>query len=348
MQLRSLVQTSAVAAVLMSAATSARSDDKVRTKEGAEVTGTIDKISANGIVMASGKTIPAPNIDYVRFNRELPQMSGARGLMKKGDYAQARIQLNAIAEPTRLAMIEEIAFRKALCLVHMAMPLDADAKMTAAREMLNFTKNHSNSFHFYEANKSLGDVLVAAGKSSAAITYYKILANSRWPAYQMQGKLAMADLLYLGNKFADAKTVYQSIMDIKAADSVAQAFRMQGRLGYAACLAAMSEPKKALEITQEVIKNADPAAEQLHARAYNTLGKCYLKSGSEGAAKQALRAFLIVDIVYGAYADEHAESLYYLQGIWTKAGDRGNGNEARTRLLQQYPASTWAKRAGSS
>jgi hypothetical protein len=112
----------------------------------------------------------------------------------------------------------------------------------------------------------------------------------------------------------------------------------------------MSEPKNALEITQKVILEADPDAEQLHARAYNTLGKCYWRPDSKDPIKpdeikQALQAFLIVDIVYSAYPDEHAESLYYLQGLWTKAGDRGNGNNARARLLEQYPSSTWAKRS---
>jgi len=331
----------------MAVTTSAMCDDKVHTMDGKELAGTIEQITANGIVMSTGngkETIPAPNVDYVRFDRELPQMSGARGLMKKGDYAQAFKQLNVLTQPTRLAEIEEVAFRKAVCLVNMAMPRDASAKLTAAKGMLEFTNTHPNSFHFFEANKLLGDVLVAAGKNSAAITYYDKLAQSRWPAYQMQGKLAKADLLYLAKKFAEAKKEYESIMTMEATDKVAQGFRLQGRLGYAACLAGMNEPAKALTITQEVIKNADPAAEQMHARAYNTLGKCYLKSDGDDATKQALRAFLIVDIVYGSYPDEHAEALYYLQGLWTKSGDRSNGNESRARLQQQYPTSIWTKR----
>jgi hypothetical protein len=110
----------------------------------------------------------------------------------------------------------------------------------------------------------------------------------------------------------------------------------------------MKEAAKALEITQDVIKKADPAAEQMHARAYNTLGKCYLNSGREDALKQALRAFLIVDIVYNAYPEEHAEALYYLQGLWNKMGDRNNANESRARLQNQYSASTWATRAAKT
>ena len=350
MQRRSLLFAIAAMTMLISVPRMTTADDKVHTKDGKERAGKIEQITASGIVMTTGvvkETIPAPLVDYVRFDRELPQMSGARGLMKKGDYAAARAQLNALPEQSRIAVIEEITFRKAACLMHMAMPRDADAKMTAARELLEFTQKHANSFHFYEANKMLGDVLVAAGRSSKAIPFYDKLASSRWPAYQMQGKLAKADLLYLANKFEEAKPEYESIMGMTAADPVSQSFKMQGRLGYAACLAAMKEPAKALKMTQDVIKNADPAAEQMHARAYNTLGKCHLNSGSDDSTKQSLRAFLIVDIVYGAYPDEHAEALYYLQGLWTKAGDRSNGNEARARLLRQYPASTWARKLGS-
>lgn len=343
------LQTSLVALVglLTATATPARCEDKVYSKGGKELSGTIDQITSNGIVMVGGAKEVASNIDYVRFDREPTQLSSARGLMKKGDFAQARAQLNTIAEPTRLALIEEIAFRKAYCLIQMAMPRDNKAKGVAYKEMNEFITKHDNSFHFYEGVQLVGDVLVAASQAKMALPYYDKLAKSRLPAYRMVGALKKADLLYDGGDFAAAKAAYEAIMGMPATDAVSRSYVMQGKLGYAACLAGMKEAKKALEITEEIIKTADPAAEQMHARAYNTLGKCYMNSGRDDAIKQALRAFLIVDIVYSSFPNEHAESLYYLQGLWNKLEDRANANAARAQLQQRYPGSSWERRLSS-
>ncbi|MCG8587532.1 MAG: hypothetical protein MI757_22730, partial [Pirellulales bacterium] len=257
---------------IVAASTAVLADDKVYTKDGREFAGTIDQITSSGIVMVGGNKVVASNIDYVRFDREPSQLSAARGLMKKGDYAQARAQLNAITEPSRLALVEEIAFRKAKCLVQMAMPRDNKAKGVAFREMKDFLSKHGNSFHAFEGMLLIGDVLVAANQAKMALPYYDQLAKSRLPAYRMAGMLKKADLLYSANDFAGAKTAYEAIMNMPATDAVSRSYALQGKLGYAACLAGMGEATKALELTQGVIKNADPAAEQMHARAYNTLG----------------------------------------------------------------------------
>jgi tetratricopeptide (TPR) repeat protein len=319
-------------------------DDKVYKKGGKEVSGSIDQITSSGIAMVSGAKVLSSNVEYVRYDREPPQLSSVRGLTKKGDYAEALAEINGLEAPSRLALIEDIAYRKAYCLFQLSMPRDLNAKKIAITALTNFIGKHPSSFYFYDANRAIGDIFVVAGYPAKALPYYKTLANSRIQAYQLAGKLAMADVLYGENDFAKAKAAYESIMNIAPVDAVSRTYALQGKLGYAACLAGMKESAKALAITEDVIKKADPAAEELHARAYNTLGKCYLVSDRKDAKKQALRAFLIVDIVYSAYPEQHAEALYRLQDLWAEIGERGNANESRARLEQQYPGSTWARR----
>jgi hypothetical protein len=91
---------------------------------------------------------------------------------------------------------------------------------------------------------------------------------------------------------------------------------------------------------EKIIQDADPQQRELHARAYDALGACYEKAGK---TKDALFAFLHVDVLYGTVPDAHAEALYHLIPLWKAIGQDDRSREAREMLQQKYADSHWAK-----
>ena len=70
------------------------------------------------------------------------------------------------------------------------------------------------------------------------------------------------------------------------------------------------------------------------------MGKCYEKANQK---KDALLAFLRVDIVYASVPDAHAESLAHLAPLWQAVGQEERGREARQTLKDKYGGSKWAR-----
>ena len=93
-------------------------------------------------------------------------------------------------------------------------------------------------------------------------------------------------------------------------------------------------------MVEQVIKDADPEQKELHARAYNALGSCYQRAGQ---AKDALLAYLHVDVLYSSVPDAHAEALANLATLWRSIGQESRAREARQVLEQRYANSKWAK-----
>ena len=98
--------------------------------------------------------------------------------------------------------------------------------------------------------------------------------------------------------------------------------------------------EQGVQLIEEVIRDADPQDNQLHALAYNALGRSYQQAGK---SKEALLAFLHVDLLYSTVADAHAEALSYLAPLWDAIGQEGRAREARQKLKENYANSRWAK-----
>jgi hypothetical protein len=83
-----------------------------------------------------------------------------------------------------------------------------------------------------------------------------------------------------------------------------------------------------------VIGRVGPEEAELHAKAYNALGYCQAKAGE---TKEALFAYLHVDILYNAIPDEHAKALASLVSLWAAVGKPDRAREAEALLEERYP-----------
>jgi hypothetical protein len=89
------------------------------------------------------------------------------------------------------------------------------------------------------------------------------------------------------------------------------------------------------------IDKADPENVPLMARAYNVLGAAQRQLGH---TKEALLAFLHVDVLYAGEHDAHAEALSNLADLWEQDHQVERADRARKTLMERYPESQFIKR----
>jgi tetratricopeptide (TPR) repeat protein len=115
----------------------------------------------------------------------------------------------------------------------------------------------------------------------------------------------------------------------KLAENQPQALR--ARLAQAECLLATGDLPGAKGRLEKVVNLT--ADRDLKAAAYNTLGVCHLQGNQ---LKDALWAFLWVEVEYNQNKEEHARALYYLVQVFSRL-DRPTRAEACLQALLGDP-----------
>jgi hypothetical protein len=133
---------------------------------------------------------------------------------------------------------------------------------------------------------------------------------------------------------------FDSVLAMNDESDNGKAQKLSATLGKAISLAASSHIDDATKLIEDVIQNADPEQKELQARAYNALGICYEKASKP---KDALLAFLHVDVLYSTVPEAHAEALSHLIPLWIAVGQEARSREARQTLQEKYGNSKWAK-----
>ena len=145
----------------------------------------------------------------------------------------------------------------------------------------------------------------------------------------LSGRAFMAE-----ERFSDALDHYDRALAIAATTQAAEAQKTAAKLEKAVCLAETGDVDEGVRMAREVIGGAGPEEAELHAKAYNALGRCQTKAGE---TKEALFAYLHVDVLYNAIPDEHAEALANLTTLWPAVGEPDRGREAKALLEERYP-----------
>ena len=113
------------------------------------------------------------------------------------------------------------------------------------------------------------------------------------------------------------------------------------KAGKASCLAGTGSPAEGITIAEKLITENSPENNaELFGRTYNALGACYLKAGKP---KDALMAYLHVDVLFYSDSEVHAEALYNLSKLWLSLKKQDRADNARNLLTDRYAGSVWAK-----
>jgi tetratricopeptide (TPR) repeat protein len=329
----------------------AQAFDSVRKLGGKEsVTGKISEITKTTVTVTQGgaglkKPVPVNEIQAVIFAGEPADLSRARAKVLEGDFEGAKGDLAKVnaAEVNRAEAGVDVAYYKAYCDARLALA-GAEDLAKARDALLSFAKANSNSFHYYEAAETLGDLSVAMKDYSKAPNYYNALVKAEWTDYQMRGSVLLGRAAQAEDKHQEAIAKFDAVLGMASDTPEGEKQMLAATLGKAISLAASDQVDEALKMIAVVIEKAKPEEIDLNARANNAMGACYVKANKP---KEALRSYLKVHLLYHGSPEAHAEALANLTKLWGQIGKEERKQEALQILRERYPQSVWASRAGT-
>lgn len=326
-------------AIWLGLAAAAWAFDSVKTTSGT-ITGRVLKMSALEVTAEQGtvsKTVPVNEIESISYDDEPALLKSARLAVAAGNYEEALASLEKIDAATagRAEIAQDIEFYKALAAARMALAGNGDVKQ-AGRQMAGFVQKGSGNWHYLEACDIVGDLLVADGNYSAAEAFYGYLAKAPWPEYKMRAAVSIGRAQLAGGKANDALGSFESALSMQAPGAAGESYRLAATLGKARCLADSGKSDEAVKLVQGVIDRADPEDSDLQANAYNALGIAHRKAGR---TKDALLAFLHVDVLYFSSPRQHIEALQNLNELWMEVQKPERAADVARTLRDRYKLS---------
>ncbi len=318
--------------------------DRIRMTGGSEA-GEITSTTPLEITLDKGSTgsakVPVNQVRSVLFDKEPPELTQARLNANNGGYATAIERLEQIdrASLKRDLVREDVDFYLAYCAAQQA--LGGKGEVTDAGRKLNeFVRRNPQSFHYLEAVETMGDLLMASDKFAAAQRQYAELAKAPWPDYKLRASVLLGRTLAAQGKHEMAIREFDKVLAAKEDNTAAKEQKLSATLGKAVSLAESKQLDQAVGLIEQMILDTDPEQKELQARAYNALGDSYQRAGR---TKDALLAYLHVDVLYSTVPDAHAEALSHLAPLWDAVGQSSRARQARQTLNEQYRGSRWAK-----
>jgi tetratricopeptide (TPR) repeat protein len=266
-----------------------------------------------------------------------------RAFAVAGKYDAALGDLKSVdAEKINRKLVKaDLQFYLALCQGRLALESGA-GKEQAVESMLAFVRSAANSNHFFQAADLLGDLAASQGDFENAVKYYgAISSKAPWPAYRLRALVAEADAMVQQQRFADAQKKYESIGAEKADSPEAKRLKLLAEVGRGRCVAETVSADDGINLLEKLILENDAADTELFGRAYNALGDCLQISEKP---KEALMAYLHVDVLFYGNPDTHAEALYHLSKLWQVAKNQDRAAAAENLLKQRYAGRLWAEK----
>jgi hypothetical protein len=325
--------------------------DTVYLKDGSQKRGTIAAQNKSEVLLTSGsgsikkeEKVPAADIDRVSFEVEPAGLNLIRGTESQGalDKALAGYQ-DAL---TKVAADQELIRTSLEFLIARVTAKQAQAdpaKLDEAIQKLEaFRTANPDHFRTYPALSWLGETYLAKGDYAKAQGVFQELAQSPSPDFQMAAKIAQGRLLLKQGQLPQAAAQFKAVADAPAKTPAEKARRYEAMLGLASALQRQNQAEQAAALLDQVIKEAPAQDTKTMAEAYLRKGDALLAAGKK---KDALLAFLHVDVLFPGEPSLHAEALYHLSSLWTEVGEPGRAAEARAQLEDVYGNSEWAKKS---
>ncbi|MGI9443392.1 MAG: tetratricopeptide repeat protein [Rubripirellula sp.] len=333
-------------AFLADASCAVAEEDQVYVNRGGSVRGKVGAVSPVQVTVAVGtqkQNVSTNDIRVINFGDEPPALRQGRARAVAGKYDLALEDLKKVdaSSITRPILKLDLQFYLALCQGRQALKTGA-GKNEATAAMLAFVRTAASSNHFFQAADLLGDLAVSQGDFENAVKYYGgISSKAPWSEYRMRAQLAEADARVKQGRFADAQKRYESILTQKADTPEVKRLKLLAEVGRGKCLAETASVDEGITALEKLIAENDTADTELFGRAYNALGDCLQRSNKP---KDALMAYLHVDILFYGDSETHAEALYHLSKLWQVAKNQDRAAVAGNLLKQRYAGSVWAEK----
>ncbi len=286
--------------------------------------------------------IPANDIASVSWNGEPATLRLARGDEDGGrltraldTYTKAAGTLNSPGPGLKADV--EFAIARTTAKIALA---DATKLDEAISKLEAFRSKNADNYNHFEGQRLLGQLYMAKKDPNKARVAFETLGKAPWKDYQMASKNFTARMLLVESKSDEAAAAFDSVIGMKADNPAEESQRQEAMLGKARILTSQNKLGDAVNLLNDVINKASPEDARVQAEAYVRQGDCLQAQGKD---KDAILAYLHVDVLFASEKSLHAESLFHLTRLWSKLGQAGRAAETREKLENEYPNSEWAR-----
>ena len=346
-RLRNHLRQFLVGMLLASCVSAALADEVGRHSTRSPTRGEITRMSTTEVVVKprSGPaiSIPVADVARLRFDDEPPNLNLARNSEENGSlqraldgFLKARDEYNGGNERLKT----EVEFLIARTTAGIAMS-DSSRLAKAAELLQAFRAANANNVRYFEATSLLGEVRLQQNDPDGAREQFGQLADVPVKSYRMAAAIAEARALLVDNRLEQALAKFDSVASLSVERSVEESRQLEALLGKATCLHRMQQFGEAIEVLQTALDRTSKADARIQAEAYLRQGDCYRQ---QNRTKEALFAYLHVDLLFDAQKSHHAEALFHLSRLWNDSGHADRAAETRSRLSSRYPDSEWARR----
>ncbi len=317
-----------------------RSDRVTFRGEFTEMTTSVVKIK-----QPNGQTeeIPVSDIFNVRFDMEPPILAQGQSNERSGSLDAAlekykQVQAEYDGDDKRLTADLKFLIARTVVKSALADPLKQGEAKTAIQA---FRKENKTNFRFLEATLLEAQLLSADAASAAtAQELLKEVQAAPVKGFQLQAGVQLGRVLLAANDNAGALAAFEQVIQQSAGDAGSTSAQFDGLLGKALCQQKQGQADEAIATLDAVISKASESESQTLAQAWLLKGDCFR---SKNLPKDALLAYLHVDVLYASEPAAHAEALFRLAALWAPSGHQDRSDDAQARLTEKYPNSSWAK-----
>lgn len=316
--------------------------DTVRLQDGRSQRGSIVQMTATAVTLDRNGTpleIPVNQIQFIQYETDPPPFVAARTAFLTGRYEDTiKLLDNVDVQTLSPYSVADVVFLRAMTPYRLAISTEESSDLAnftklatlaeTGKRLNDFLRTYPTDWHFYEVLEAVADVLVLTG-NGAARGYYEKLGEAPWPETKAKSQIALGTLELAANQPEIARMYFQAVLQSdEGSPSVVRQKRL-ANIGLAKCLVAERKYDGAVSLLEVCISQT--AATDVEAMAGYTAG---IGDTFEAAGKwrEAILAFLQVDILYSQSRREHLHSLRRLAVLWRKIGRDDRAKQAEISL----------------
>lgn len=334
--------------ILLTAAAQASAADRIDLRDGKAVLGKIQRETPTEVTIqgtAGPQTVPVNQIAGILYDGQGPTLIQAKAYEEAYNYTAAAEQFaKAEAELKDKPFILQAAqFGQARALAKRALD-DYDDLDGAIRRLEAFRTANAQSRHHFPLHELLGRLYFAKKDHTRAAEAFDELARAPWPEATLRATVYQGRLLVAQGNLDQALARFDEVLAKRAASPEQELAQAEALLEKARCFHTRKQFDREIEALEQVIDRAPANAIGLQGEAYTTLGDAQRAANKP---KDALVAYLHVEILFSRDKELHARALYNLSQLWSELGQPDRAAAARSTLKTDYPNSPWTKKLGS-
>jgi tetratricopeptide (TPR) repeat protein len=328
----------------------ARADDAVTRRGGTTIRGDVTSSSRTQVVV-TGRTnkkeypIPANEVDRVRWESEPAQVSQNRIEERNGQFDKA---IEGYQAALKLAANEnlrtDLEFDIARVTAARAFK-DEDKYDDAIAGLEKFRAAHPTNFRYYEALRLLAQLYMSKGDVEKGNDALRAMDEAPWTDFKMETDILKARVALAHDDLGSALKALEGVITVTPATPAERSRRYEALVTKASCLQKQAKYQQATDVLSGILEEASDEDTKTLADACVRLGDCYQAGGR---TKEAILAYLRVDILFPKEKKQHAEALYYLSRLFSQDGKPDKAADAAARLQERYPKSPWTARLTSA